>query len=554
MLARAQAEAGRPSGRHAIPVRYWRWWTVAAWRPGPGSSRFYATEVTRRPVPGPGPRRWSALAGMACTLAACTAIPAGPTPAEDPTGTTSSGLTPLAQVETFQRTSGVILAGIEVRQLVAEDPRRPISVRWPVVPGARRLNTAVTDWATATQQRFIKDHAPATVTEAAAPELNVSWNVVVASGDVVGVELSTYLFAGADGATSQRSVYSDVAADEVWAGEDLLSVDGRAACARVVVQAVERSGRAVFPEVDGDPEGTRGLFDDVDFDPLGGMLITVSEGVISPMSEGLITVRIPDGLATAWLSREGRAVREAVRSGATYSKAAASAPTAPPTTPGAAPSGSPTTQTASPRPGRSVDCRKIACVALTFDDGPAPTTPGLLDILRKAKVRATFFVIGRNVTAQPQVVRREVAEGHVVGNHTWSHRDLAALSAEDQQREVDLTSEELAKVGVRTTLLRPPYGSFDKRSRRLGSALVLWDVDPLDWRDHDAALIARRVVSSAHRGSIVLLHDIHPTTVAAVPAIIQGLRAKGLTLVTVPEVLGGPPKTGKAYYARGTVD
>lgn len=483
---------------------------------------------------------------MACALAACTAIPAGPSQVPAPTSSTSAQPVLLGDVEPLERTSGVILDGIEVRALVAEDPRRPVSVRWPLVPGARRLNAVVTDWVTDTRARFVRLNAPAEPGAAVAPELNVSWNVVVAAGDVVGVEVATFESSGSVAAESQRTYYTDVAQDEVWTGADLLTVDGRAAVARTVVDALARSGRAVFPAVQSDPAEVAALFSDIDIDPVGGLAVTVSSGLASAASDGPAVIRIPDDVATQWLSPAGQALRSAVRSGAAYSRRVA--PSATPSV-----SGTPTGTDGPAKPRPAVDCRTIACVALTFDDGPAPTTPEVLDILAKAKVRATFFVIGRNVTALPQVVRRAVAEGHVVGNHTWSHRDLAALSAEDQQREVDLTNEELARVGVTTTLLRPPYGSFDKRSRRLGSALVLWDVDPLDWRDHDAGLVARRVVGSAHRGSIVLMHDIQPTTVAALPAIIKGLRAKGLTLVTVPELLAGPPKAGKAYYARGTV-
>ena len=197
---------------------------------------------------------------------------------------------------------------------------------------------------------------------------------------------------------------------------------------------------------------------------------------------------------------------------------------------------------APPPTGAPVDCAVEPCVALTFDDGPGPYTAELLDELRAADVRATFFVTGLNAAQRPDLVRLAAADGHTIGNHTWSHPRLPALGTAGIAAEIDRTTEALAAAGVTTGLLRPPYGETGPAvaavAAERGMAQVLWDVDTEDWRNRDVGVTTQRVLDGAHPGAIVLMHDIHPTTVAAVPGIVDALRAEGYALVTVPELLG----------------
>nr|WP_275586572.1 polysaccharide deacetylase family protein [Geodermatophilus normandii] len=192
----------------------------------------------------------------------------------------------------------------------------------------------------------------------------------------------------------------------------------------------------------------------------------------------------------------------------------------------------------------------MACVALTFDDGPGPYTAQLLHELADAGVPATFFVLGGNVAAMPDLVRRAATEGHAIGSHTWSHPRLPLLTGEQIADEVDRTTAALFDAGVTTDLLRPPYGETDDRVADvvgdLGYAQVLWDVDTQDWLNRDIATTTQRALDGAHPGAIVLMHDIHPTTVQAVPGIIDALQARGYTLVTVPQLLGAVDP-GAAY-------
>lgn len=206
---------------------------------------------------------------------------------------------------------------------------------------------------------------------------------------------------------------------------------------------------------------------------------------------------------------------------------------------------------AAPAKPARVDCAKAKCVALTFDDGPGPHTARLLTMLGKHGARATFFVLGPQARSRPRVVARARAAGHEIGDHTEHHPVLTRLSESRIRQEIDGTRRTVAKLtGRRPTLFRPPYGATDRRvaaqARRLGLAQILWDVDTLDWRDRDPSLVARRAVKGLHRGAIILLHDNHPTTVAAVPRILRAAKAKGYTLVTVSELLG-TTKPGKTY-------
>jgi peptidoglycan/xylan/chitin deacetylase (PgdA/CDA1 family) len=218
---------------------------------------------------------------------------------------------------------------------------------------------------------------------------------------------------------------------------------------------------------------------------------------------------------------------------------------------------------AHPRPRRTrpvappVDCRVVKCVALTFDDGPGPYTAKLLRMLAARHVRVTFFLIGGNIKGREALVRRELAQGNVIGDHTWTHPDLTRLPQQKVRRQLTRTRDAITRVtGGPVRLMRPPYGSTDKSvakvARGLGLSQIVWSVDTDDWLDRDSAIVAHRAISRARRGDIILMHDIHPTTVNAVPKILRGLAKRGFTFATVPEVLAAHPlKPGKAYFHGG---
>lgn len=178
-------------------------------------------------------------------------------------------------------------------------------------------------------------------------------------------------------------------------------------------------------------------------------------------------------------------------------------------------------------------------VALTFDDGPSVTqTPRLLQILREKGVKATFFVVGNMAQKAPDVLRQEEAEGHEVGSHTMTHANLNRSTLEGIQWEVAAINTLFTDVlGHKPTLMRPPYGNINNNVRTYANLpLILWAVDPEDWKYKDAAIVRRNVVYNTFDGAIVLMHDIHATTVDAVAGIIDDLRAAGYEFLTVSEL------------------
>jgi len=184
-------------------------------------------------------------------------------------------------------------------------------------------------------------------------------------------------------------------------------------------------------------------------------------------------------------------------------------------------------------------------IAMTFDDGPSATlTPKLLDILAAHHIKATFFVLGEMVAEHPEILARAVQEGHEIASHSWSHPNLAKMSQEGVRSQLQRTDDEIkSSTGKRPTLFRPPYGSITEREKRwihdeFGYDIILWDVDPLDWKRPGPAVVRSRILKETRPGSIVLSHDIHPGTIEAMPSTFDQLEAKGFKFVTVSELLG----------------
>ena len=184
-----------------------------------------------------------------------------------------------------------------------------------------------------------------------------------------------------------------------------------------------------------------------------------------------------------------------------------------------------------------INCMEVACVALTFDDGPSFYTEGLLDTLKEHNVKATFFVLGTQVRIQSETVLRMFQEGHQIGNHTWDHPNLTQMGDAQIREQLQLTDDLITQIiGVPTPFLRPPYGAYNDRVLAAASLpIIFWSVDPLDWKDRDADIVASRIID-APVGAVILAHDIHKSTVAAVPAIIAALKSRGIHFVTVTKL------------------
>ena len=192
-------------------------------------------------------------------------------------------------------------------------------------------------------------------------------------------------------------------------------------------------------------------------------------------------------------------------------------------------------------------------VALTFDDGPdGNTTPQALDILAKYKIKATFFVQGKNIAGNEAILKRMQSEGHEVGNHSWNHPILTKLSLEDAKKQLTDTEDAITKVlGKSSKLMRPPYGAISDDIRNsLDLRFIMWDVDSLDWKSKNEAAILTEIQHQTSDGAIILMHDIHQSSVNSLPKVIEYLQEQGYSFVTVSELLNTRLKPHGIYYSQ----
>lgn len=191
---------------------------------------------------------------------------------------------------------------------------------------------------------------------------------------------------------------------------------------------------------------------------------------------------------------------------------------------------------------RSAASSHVKKVALTFDDGPDPVyTPLLLDVLQKERAPATFFLIGRSVKQHPQVAQRIAAEGHALGNHTYSHRRLTSLSSKGVEEEISKTHRIIEYyTGVTPLFFRPPYGAYDRRVKarvsEMGYVMVLWDATAADYRGLSSDAIYHQVLSTLKPVSVILLHDgggNRHASVEATKKLIPKLRDQGYQIVPI---------------------
>ena len=193
-------------------------------------------------------------------------------------------------------------------------------------------------------------------------------------------------------------------------------------------------------------------------------------------------------------------------------------------------------------------------IALTFDDGPRrSTTTRLLDGLAERGVKATFFLVGAQIEHNEDVVRRMDEEGHQIGIHTFDHVKLTGLNRADFDSQVEKSRDALkAVLGHNDFLLRPPYGMLDESVKSwAGCPIILWSIDPEDWRDQDTDRVAAEVTAGARDGGIILLHDIFPESVDAALQIVDALHQQGYLFCTIEELFAArsiPLEAGESYW------
>ncbi len=189
-----------------------------------------------------------------------------------------------------------------------------------------------------------------------------------------------------------------------------------------------------------------------------------------------------------------------------------------------------------------VDCSAVKCIALTFDDGPGQYAGTLLDTLKKYDAKATFFLEGQYAKSRPQYVKRMVAEGHELGNHSYSHPDFTKSEAGTIRSEIQKTQDAVKKAaGVEPKLLRPPYGLADLQvsdiAAEFGMPMILWTAGSQDWSSKNVKAIQKQTLAVAKPNGIILMHDWVKQTVDGMPALIKTLKNKGYHLVTVSDVI-----------------
>ena len=202
-----------------------------------------------------------------------------------------------------------------------------------------------------------------------------------------------------------------------------------------------------------------------------------------------------------------------------------------------------------------VDCAKVKCVALTFDDGPGPYTDRLLKILQDNDARATFFLIGNKVAANPAGARRIAEAGMEIGSHTWEHPNMTTIPVDDIPAQFSRASDAIEQAtGTRPKLVRTAGGLVDDNvlaeARKQGLADINWDVIPFDWaNDANTAATRYMLMTQIKPNSVVLFHDVYSSTVDLVYQFIPVLKANGYHLVTVSHMLG-EREPGTSYGSR----
>lgn len=178
-------------------------------------------------------------------------------------------------------------------------------------------------------------------------------------------------------------------------------------------------------------------------------------------------------------------------------------------------------------------------IALTFDDGPGPYTDELIDGLEKLNAKASFFLVGEKIKSYPDTVAKIAGKGHLVGNHTYSHIKLTALSPDEIKKEIDKTNEEIKAItGEAPQFFRPPFGRYNSDTLNYVDMIsVRWSKDTIDWKYEDEERLYRYLIKNAGDGEIFLMHDVEKTTVKGVLRAIETLQKQGYKFVRADELL-----------------
>ncbi|GHD14974.1 hypothetical protein GCM10007147_01590 [Nocardiopsis kunsanensis] len=425
------------------------------------------------------------------------------------------------------------VSGLQEEELSYDGPV-DTSVTYPALPRAEPLTEYLEGRLSDEVAAF--DHA-----NPGADSYRADWNLTAARQGLVGVRFVA-TESDSEGESERFSTYwYDTGQGQVHGSTHLL--DGQEALTALNTLVREELGEdahtsGMYP--------ISALYDSIGFNPDGDLVVEFDTGQVAPASQGRTHAVLDHSEVEPLLSELGNRVHEAATVGVDTFEIAEAPDTGRDDSLGPAPG------TILPDDG-SVDCTDTGttCVALTFDDGPGGGTPQLLDTLGRHDARATFFVTGHPVQEHPETLRRAYAEGHEIANHTLNHPDLTSIGADEAT--MDLSSTQalvLRETGYEMDLMRPPYGATDGGvaavSEEMGLAQILWSVDTNDWLHRDAEKVADTALEGADDGAIILMHDIHSTTITAAEEIVQELESRGVEMVTVSQLLGST-EPGERY-------
>lgn|GEM_PF-457668 len=495
-----------------------------------------------------------------------------PAHADDIVVSPGSGSSGTASAASTLDAAGV--AGLRPQRIWAPVAGAPVSAHWTYLAGDAPVNAEIESWVRAQ----LDDHAtryaglPAWKPVAAAPPggmtdrgcergstyespatlaaastqprtadgetiLLVSCDVVSAGGDAIGIRMRASEVANRSGvAVVLRDEVATFYADRTtgnWAsGSQLFTGEGGERLMERVRAAVAQDPRAsaslVLATRPLDGAKWQAALEDVAFASDGGARVRVEEHAAadSPGVEAApVVVDIPADVVAGALTDFGREIVAA------------------------AVSHEPWRGVSNPIGLDRTPCDLVACLALTFDDGPGESTARMLDTLRARDAAATFFVVGKNVDARPEVVAQAVRDGNEIGNHTYDHIYFAVTPTDQIVDQVRRTDDAVFRAAnVRTTFLRPPWATFRyDQAAATGKPVALWGLDSRDWEDPGTSVIVSRVASAATPGMIVLMHDTHTGTVDAMGPLVDSLRAQGYSLVTLSTLGVGNVGPGDAF-------
>lgn len=471
------------------------------------------------------------LASLA--LAACS--PVSPTPPATPTAPISM-VTPRAHVAQLPAREGIeAVEYLTPYQESSTDAGPKINVAYPVITAAPSLQAYINAYVQG-QRTYFRSLLNANEPNSA---FTISWDILAHAGPYLGFVVESNSTTLAQNSHHAISVFTDIEHDVTLSGQDLFTDDGRRMVARAVASAVQTAGYGAGKTID---QFSSQLLEQPN--GLANVALTGTGAVVvlDPSDTGcadFMAIALDDDLANEALSEPAHAINEAIANKTPFvglpspeqinaSEYAISLP--------------------------EVDCAVAACVALTYDDGPGEYTLELLRYLHEANAPATFFMVGRSVHHLPDIAGIVAEAGHTIGNHTYSHPQLPKIASAEVNAELARTDAEIeAAAGVKTPWVRPPYGAVTpavmKELAGRGQAAVLWDVDTEDWKNRNIAETTRRALAAVQPGSIILMHDIHESSVKATPGIIKALRDKGFTIVSL-EQLVGQAKPGVKYFSR----